>query len=170
MKSSSSSPCPVPEEQRPLNEYRVLADSWFFRWGTLGRWDYLKPLSAVWLGSWIISGPVSAASFVPLKHPIEFLGWAVAGASILPLFSVIRLYLGWTYIYKRLFSTQVFYEESGWYDGQNWEKSPEMLDQDRLVALYEVQPILHRMKITIAALIGLGVAGVAAAWAWGTWH
>ncbi len=170
MKSSSSSPCPVPEEQRPINEYRTLADSWFFRWGTLAGWDYLKPLTLVWLGSWLVAGPVSAASFRPLKHPIEFLGWAIAGACVLPLFSVIRLYLGWTYIYTRLFSTKVFYEESGWYDGQAWEKNPQMLDQDRLVALYEVQPILRRMQVTIACILGLGVAGVTGAWVWDAWH
>jgi Conserved in the green lineage and diatoms 27 len=170
MKSSSSSPCPVPEEQRPINEYRTLADSWFFRWGTVGRWDYLKPLTLLWCLCWIVSGPVSAASFNPMKQPIEFAGWAIAGACILPVLSVIRLYLGWTYIYKRLFSTKVLYEESGWYDGQAWEKSPEMLDQDRLVALYEVQPILRRMQITIASLLALAAVGVGVAWAWGAWR
>jgi hypothetical protein len=170
MKSSSSSPCPVPEEQRPINEYRTLADSWFFRWGTLGRWDYLKPLTLLWCLCWIVAGPVAAASFRPGKHPIEFAGWAIAGACILPVLSVIRLYLGWTYIYKRLFSTKVLYEESGWYDGQTWEKSPEMLDQDRLVALYEVQPILRRMQITIASLLAIGAAGVTGAVVWDAWH
>jgi Conserved in the green lineage and diatoms 27 len=170
MKSSSASPCPVPEEQRPINEYRTLADSWFFRWGALSRWDYLKPLVLLWWGSWIVAGPVSAASWAPAKHPIEFVGWAVAGACVPALLSIVRLYLGWTYIYQRLFSTKVLYEESGWYDGQTWEKNPEMLDQDRLVALYEIQPLVRRMQVTIGALVGLGIVGVVGAVGWQAGH
>lgn len=166
MKSSSSSPCPVPEEQRPINEYRVLADSWFFRWGTLAGFDYIKPVLLIWLTSWLVSGPVSAASFVPQRDPIPFLGWAVAGACILPTLAVIRLWLGWAYIRRRLFATQVFYEESGWYDGQTWEKNPEMLDQDRLVALYEVQPLLQRMQWTIVILLMVGVLSVGTGLVW----
>jgi hypothetical protein len=163
---NSSLPCPVPEEQQPLNEYRSLADSWFFKWATLDLGAYLKPLLLLWLGSWMISGPVSAASFFPTKHPIEFIFWATLGAFILPVIAVARLYLGWAYIRRRLFATKIFYEESGWYDGQMWEKNPEMLDQDRLIAVYEVQPILWRMQLTlgiIALLVFLGGVG-AIAW------
>jgi hypothetical protein len=155
-----SSTCPVPLEQRPLNEYRSLAESWFFRWATFDLVGYMRPITLLWLGSWLISGPVSAASFWPTKHPIEFAFWAAAGACILPTIALVRLYSGWTYIRKRLFATKIFYEESGWYDGQFWEKHPDMLDQDRLVATYEVQPILHRMEmtlLTIAAVLGLGL-------------
>jgi hypothetical protein len=170
MKSSSSSPCPVPEEQRPINEYRVLADSWFFRWGTRVGFDYIKPVLLIWLISWLISGPVSAASFEPGRDPIPFLGWAAAGACILPTLAVIRLWLGWAYIRKRLFATQVFYEESGWYDGQIWEKNPEMLDQDRLVALYEVQPLLQRMQWTIVILLMTAVLSVGGALVWQRLH
>ncbi|MBE9031524.1 CGLD27 family protein [filamentous cyanobacterium LEGE 11480] len=170
MKSSSSSPCPVPDEQRPINEYRALADSWYFRWGTLEPFEYFKPIGLMWLSSWLISGPVSAASFVPQKYPIEFAGWAMGGACIIPVLAVIRLYLGWSYIQKRLFSTKILYEESGWYDGQVWEKQPEMLDQDRLIALYEVQPLLQRMQVTIGACVVLCAISVSGAIAWHAWH
>lgn len=157
-------------EQRPINEYRTLADSWFFRWGKRELLDYLKPVALIWLGSFVVSGPVSAASFLPGRYPIEFLGWAVAGACILPILCVIRLYLGWSYIRQRLFATKILYEESGWYDGQVWEKNPEMLDQDRLVAQYEVQPLLQRMQMTVIGLILLGILSVTGALAWHTLH
>jgi hypothetical protein len=162
----SPSVCPVPEDQRPLNEYRTLADSWFFKWATLEPIGYLKPLVLIWLGSLLISGPVSAASFFPTKHPLEFSFWAGLGALILPLLAVVRLYLGWIYIRKRLFATKVFYEESGWYDGQTWEKTPDVLDQDRLIAVYEVQPILHRMELTIGAIALIYVLAGLGAFAW----
>jgi Conserved in the green lineage and diatoms 27 len=165
----SSTTCPVPIEQRPLNEYRSLAESWYFRWATFDGFGYMQPIALLWLGSWIVSGPVSAASFWPTKHPIEFIFWAGAGACILPTIAVVRLYLGWTYIRKRLFATKVFYEESGWYDGQTWEKNPDMLDQDRLVAVYEVQPIVQRMEMTLLAIGLIFGCGTLGAIGWNAW-
>jgi hypothetical protein len=144
--------CPVPEEQRPVNEYRVLTDSWFFRWGTFSGWAYLKPMVILWLISCLVSGPVSAASLTPTERPIEFTYFMAFGACIIPTLAVVRLYLGWNYVYQRLQDIRVFYEESGWYDGQIWEKNPEMLDQDRLIANYEVRPVLQKIQLTLVTI------------------
>jgi hypothetical protein len=43
----------------------------------------------------------------------------------------------------------VSYEESGWYDGQTWVKTNEVLIQDRLVGTYEVLPIMNRLRTVI---------------------
>lgn len=153
--------CPVPEEQRPINEYQDLKESWFFRWATLDRIGYLKPILILWAFSWIISAPVAAVSFPPAKYLPQFLLFASAGALVLPGLALLRLYLGWAYVQRRLLNSAVFYEESGWYDGQMWEKPPEVLAQDRLVVSYQVQPILGRLKKTFGAIavgITIGVA------------
>lgn len=153
--------CPVPAEQQPLNEYRELSESGFFRWATLDLWQYIRKLLWVWAWGWAIAGPVAAASFVPAKHPIQFLLVGAAGASLFLCFAILRLYLGWSYIRSRLFSSTVFYEESGWYDGQSWLKPPEVLIQDRLVVTYQVQPVLQRLKRTFGALaIALASGGL----------
>jgi len=65
----------------------------------------------------------------------------------------IRLYLGWSYIIKRLLSATVFYEESGWYDGQIWIKTAENLTRDRLIGLYQIIPFLNRIKYTTIILL-----------------
>jgi hypothetical protein len=62
---------------------------------------------------------------------------------------IIRLYLAWKYIYTRLMNATVSYEESGWYDGQTWVKTNEVMVQDRLVGTYEVLPILNRLRLVI---------------------
>lgn len=144
--------CPVHEEQRPINEYQDLKESWFFRWATLDRFAYLKPIVILWSISWSISAPVAAVSFQPAKHLSQFLLFASAGALIIPGLALLRLYLGWAYVQRRLLDPAVFYEESGWYDGQMWEKPPEVLAQDRLVVSYQVQPILERLKKTFGAI------------------
>lgn len=153
----SSVICPVPLEQRPINEYQDLKESWFFRWATLDGWQYFKPVVILWSLSWLISAPVVAASFPPAKHPVQFALLGAAGASVIPGLALLRLYLGWVYVKTRLLNTKVFYEESGWYDGQTWEKPPEVLTQDRLVVAYQVQPILDRMQ-KIFAIKGVAIA------------
>ncbi len=149
--------CPVPLEQRPINEYQELKDSWFFRWAALDGWRYFKPILILWGLSWIVAGPVTAASFPPEKHLVQFAFLASTGACLLPALAVVRLYLGWIYVKKRLADPSVFYEESGWYDGQVWEKPPEVQLQDQLVVTYQLEPILGRLQKT------LGVLGVATA-------
>jgi hypothetical protein len=43
----------------------------------------------------------------------------------------------------------VAYEESGWYDGQIWVKTPEVLIKDKLAGQYQVKPILNKIKNTL---------------------
>ena len=62
---------------------------------------------------------------------------------------IVRLYLAWRYIYDRLMNATVSYEESGWYDGQTWVKTNEVLIQDRLVGTYEVLPVMERLRTVI---------------------
>jgi hypothetical protein len=64
----------------------------------------------------------------------------------------LRIYLGWEYVYKRLTKATVAYEESGWYDGQVWVKTPDVLMKDRVIADYILFPILKRIKITLGIL------------------
>nr|QCI04282.1 hypothetical protein [Anotrichium furcellatum] len=59
----------------------------------------------------------------------------------------IRLYLGWSYILNRLLSASIFYEESGWYDGQIWIKKTSYLVKDRLIGTYYILPIIYRLKV-----------------------
>lgn len=158
-KKTSSSACPVPFEQQPLNEYKELTDSWFFRWATLEMSGYIRKLVWIWIWSWAIAGPVAAASFSPTKHPVQFALMGAAGASLFLSLVLLHLYLGWSYIRSRLYNPTVFYEESGWYDGQTWAKPLEIQTQDRLVVTYQVQPILNRLKQTLAALILLLLSG-----------
>jgi hypothetical protein len=155
----SASVCPVPIEQQPIHEYQELKESWFFRWATLDLWAYLKPIVILWSLSWIVSFPVAATSFAPAKHLVHFLLFGAAGAMILPTLALVRLYLGWWYVRDRLAQPLVVYEESGWYDGQVWEKPDEILQRDRLIVTYQIQSILKRLKITFSVIAILFVLG-----------
>ena len=74
------------------------------------------------------------------------------GSMVVPLILLVRQLLSWNYIHKRLSQETIDYEESGWYDGQKWEKNFEVRRQDLLIANYEVKPLIilitKALKIT----------------------
>ncbi|MEB3310066.1 MAG: CGLD27 family protein [Snowella sp.] len=155
---SSSTFCPVPLEQQPVNEYETLKESWLCCWATLERFAYGRRLFGVFLFGWILVSPIAAASFYPLKKPVFFVLAAGLGAMLLVALVLIRILLGWYYIRDRLQADKVIYEESGWYDGQIWAKPPEILARDRLIVTYQINPVLQRLTRTglvLIALIGL---------------
>ncbi len=161
MSESSVEFCPVPQEQQPIYEYQQMQDSWFSRWAILENLDYGKKLA--WVGFWglVIAAPIAAASFHPIDHPIRFIISSFWGSSFLLSLVLARLYIGWSYISDRLNNTSIFYEESGWYDGQIWHKPTNMLNRDRLIVAYEIAPILKRLQRTFWLIGGLiAISGV----------
>lgn len=160
---SSVSVCPVPDEQQPINQYQELQESWFFSWVTLDLKNYIMKLAWIWGWSWLVAGPLAAASFTPQKYLVHFLMCGAAGAGFFVVLTLLRLYLGWSYICDRLSSETIFYEESGWYDGQTWTKPPSVLTRDRLIVSYQIQPILQRLKRT-SGILALFVAGGSLIW------
>jgi len=154
--------CPVPSEQLPLNEYEELRQSWYFQWATLDFNHYLRKMVWLWAWSLIVTAPVAAASFAPTKFPLKFLLASTGGGILVVLLALVRLYLGWAYVSSRLVDTAVVYEESGWYDGQIWQKPAEVITRDRLVVSYQIQPLLKRMQATFGVLIGSLLLGTLA--------
>ncbi len=153
--------CPVPPEQRPLQEYEQLCQSWFFVWPSQSLAGLLKPLAISWLIVLPITVLVASGSWV-LRHDLARLVMSGAVAAIaLPVLLLVRQWLGWSYVHKRLVSERVEYEESGWYDGQVWEKPLAWRQQDLLVATHQVRPVLLRLQQGIgvaASLILLGAS------------
>lgn len=158
MKETSLPACPVPREQLPVNEYEELKNAWFFNWVTQGIPYYLRKLTWIWIWGWLIAGPITAASFPPGKKLLLFLLTSGAGSGIFVLLAVIQLYLGWCYVSNRLQRETIFYEESGWYDGQTWSKPKEVIVRDRLIANHQIAPILQLLQKT--ALIILSLMGI----------
>lgn len=148
----------IPPEQLPINEYEELRASSFFRWATVESRRYNGILCAIWVGSWLLSGPIAAWSFRPERAFGDFLLAGAAGAWVPLLLVVGRLYLGWSYIYDRLNRARITYEETGAHDGDWWDKPPEVQARDRVLVEYQILPILARLRRTInvvSALAGI---------------
>ena len=155
--------CPVPPAQLPIKQYEELRDSWFFAWPTQTFSGLLQALTLSWLLTLPVTVLVASGSFVLRPHPIQLLLAAAVGAVGLPALLLVRQWLGWSSIHQRLLSEKVEYEESGWYDGQVWEKPLSWRQQDLLVAQHQVQPMLSRIR---RALVLSGLIVVAGTWLW----
>nr|YP_009297915.1 hypothetical protein Plocam_017 [Plocamium cartilagineum]AOM67853.1 hypothetical protein Plocam_017 [Plocamium cartilagineum] len=143
----SKKKCPVPFDQQPLNEYFSLKRSFFFSWSTLVGRKYFQKIFTLFSFLFIILIPF-VKKIIPLNTlKLIFLDISIVNLVLVLVF--IRLYLVWSYILQRLISATIFYEESGWYDGQIWIKSVEILTKDRLIGLYEVLPFISRIKCSL---------------------
>jgi len=154
--------CPVPTDQQPINEYSNLKESVFFLWTTKDLPSYLKSTFSLMISSYLLVLTLVLSS-TPKTETLQTLTIVnyinIFGNLLLSLY-FIRLYLGWIYIYDRLIKASVSYEESGWYDGQTWVKTPTILIQDKLIAEYQIYPILQRLKLTIISLSLMIMFGV----------
>ncbi len=151
--------CPVPPEQRPLREYDQLLRSWFFVWPSGQPRALLRPLLISWLLA-LAPSLVVASGSLSLRHdPLRLMLAGAAAALLLPLFLLLRQWLGWSYVQRRLLAIEVAYEESGWYDGQIWEKPVAWRQQDLLVATHQVRPVLRRLQQALLLTVALLLAG-----------
>lgn len=149
--------CPVPFEQQPINEYQSLSTSFPFSWASGDLVEYCSRLFVTGACFAIFVGlPVSwFGSVGPKSEPVRLIFSAGCSGIVVVILAVVRTYLGWAYVGNRLLSATVEYEETGWYDGQIWVKTAEILARDRLLGTYSVKPVLDRLKNT---LVGLGTA------------
>ena len=113
-----------------------------------------------WLVAFILFLIISSGSVYFKTSILRYVVLSFFSSLSIPLLISIRLYLGWNHIFKRLTSEKVEYEESGWYDGQVWEKPLALKEKESLIASIEVKPILKNIIqifsiISVIALLGI---------------
>ncbi|KAI4380869.1 hypothetical protein MLD38_007008 [Melastoma candidum] len=149
-----SGTCPVPLDQQPINEYRNLTTSFPFSWAVADPVEYGSRLFVTGASFVLLVGlPVAwlGAPF-PESEPLKRVLCAGSSGIFAVTLAVVRMYLGWAYVGNRLLSATVEYEETGWYDGQVWVKTTEILARDRLLGSYTVKPVLSKLKYTLVSL------------------
>ena len=147
--------CPVPHSQRPLNEFNSIRNSWIISWPFLERSIFYRKLTFSWLLITPFSFVISYGSDYLKNHIFELIYISLIASLALPMLLLIRQWLTWVYIYKRLNSEIIEYEESGWYDGQTWEKPVDWRAKDLLIAQYQIKPILNHLEVIIILLVSI---------------
>ena len=152
--------CPVPKAQRPLNEYNELLSSWFFSWPFKNNNVFYKRLIYSWIFFIPIFLLISSGSVVLNNSYIKLSIISIVLSLSIPILILFRYLISWNYIYYRLLSENVEYEETGWYDGQTWEKPIEWKEKEYLIAKHEIKPILNITKKLLSITISILILGI----------
>ena len=155
----NQSKCPVPREQQPTNEFIELSKSKIFSWPKTKK-SLIFILIKFWVGAFILFLVISSGSVYFKIFPLRYILLSFFTSLSIPLLISIRLYLGWNHIFKRLISEKVEYEESGWYDGQVWEKPLVLKEKESLIASIEVKPILKNLIQIFSIISVLALSGI----------
>ena len=155
----NDSKCPVPKEQQPTNEFLELSNSKVFALAKSSK-KFSIILISTWLVAFLIFLVISSGSSYFHTYLLKYIFLSFFGSLSVPLLITIRLFLGWTHIYKRLTSEIIEYEESGWYDGQIWNKPIELKEKESLIASIEVKPILKNLTQVTSVIISLILIGI----------
>jgi len=151
--------CPVPRDQQPTNEFIELSQSIIFSWPKTKK-SLIIALIKFWIGSFVLFLVISSGSVYFKTSLLKYILLSLFSSLSIPLLISIRLYLGWNHVFKRLTSEKVEYEESGWYDGQIWEKPLVLKEKESLIATIEVKPILKNLIQIFAIISVLALSGI----------
>ena len=155
----SESKCPVTREQQHTNEFIELSKSKIFSWPKTKK-SLIFILIKFWVGAFVLFLVISSGSVYFKTYLLKYILISFFSSLSIPLLISIRLYLGWSHIFNRLISEKVEYEESGWYDGQVWEKPLVLKEKESLIASIEVKPILKNLIQIFSIISGLALSGI----------
>ena len=151
--------CPVPKEQHQTNEFIELSKSIIFSWPKTKKSLGLI-LIKFWVGAFVLFLVISSGSVYFKTSLLKYILLSFFSSLSIPLLIIIRLYLGWKHVFKRLTSERVEYEESGWYDGQVWIKPLVLKEKESLIATIEVKPILNNLIQIFSIILVLALSGI----------
>ena len=155
----NESECPVPREQQPTNEFIELSKSNIFSWPKTKK-SLIFVLIKIWAGAFILFLVISSGSIYFRTSILKYVLLSFFTSLSIPFLISIRLYIGWSHVFKRLTSERVEYEESGWYDGQVWLKPLVLKEKESLIASIEVKPILKNLIQILSIISVLALSGI----------
>lgn len=155
--------CPVPDDQKPINEYIELKENFLINWTTYSNKFYIKKLTSFSLLFFIFI--VSFQLLFKKEFSIEIIenqqfflnslnfyeiGLKILIFLILYLLIIISLWLKINNQFKKSF---LLYEESSWFDLQIWQKPFFLIKNDQLLSKHKIEPILQRLFQTMFSLL-----------------
>jgi hypothetical protein len=138
--------CPVPEDQKPINEYINIKENTLFNWVTFSSKKYfekIRNLFLIFFTSSFLFLQLFFNNFTDIFY-LVFLNFLITICFFTFFLFIIRI--RWLEIKNKFNSTRLFYEEASWYDGQIWEKPFELIKNDKLISSQKLEPIIQRIN------------------------
>ncbi len=144
--------CPIPEEQKPINEYIVSRDFLKLFFGKGIKKLLERNSQKVFLFSVVFFVFLTVSNFFSSSFPAEL--YQIGGSQsylflffffISSFFFFFLLFFSWLQLQKRLNQARIFYEEASWFDGEFWQKPFFLLKNDRFLSTQQFQPFLQKL-------------------------
>ena len=132
--------CPVPDDQKPINEYLNLKENKFLNWGNLNTNKNKKFLGTIFLTFFSF---FSINQFQPFSFATFF--EILFNTLIIIQFFLFVILIRWITINQKFQNSRLIYEEASWYDGQIWEKPFFLIKNDKLISTQKIEPILEEI-------------------------
>ena len=130
--------CPVPDDQKPINEYLNLKENKFLNWGNLNTNNNKKFLATLFLTFFSFFSIIQFKTF-SFSNFFEIL----FNTLVIIQFFLLVILIRWITINQKFQNSRLIYEEASWYDGQIWEKPFFLIKNDRLISTQKIEPILE---------------------------
>ena len=145
--------CPIPEDQKPINEYISLKENNLTNWITLVKRKYLGTLFQIFLTLFLIcltftfDGIESINQLIATFEQTSFFSLAILN------FVLIYILSNWKQVDNRFNTSRLIYEEGSWYTSEIWEKPISLIKNDKLISTQILQPIVLRNLQFIVVLV-----------------
>lgn len=144
--------CPVPEDQKPINEYIQLKQNELTNWLTFSQEKYIQQLIIFGISFFLFFSIFRFSEFKDANYLPEWIFQNLFFTSFLLLALLLINFFRWKQTFSRLQTARLFYEEASWYDGQMWEKPFSILKNDKILSTIKIQKILERISKTSGIL------------------
>lgn len=136
--------CPIPEEQKPINEYISLKENTWTNWITLTKKDYIFSLLRSFGILFLICLTFTFEDIQSINQIFETI--QITSILSLSLLALIIFYviINWKQVDNRFNKSRLIYEEGSWYTSEIWEKPISLIKNDKLISSQIIQPILIR--------------------------
>ena len=145
--------CPIPDDQKPINEYINLKENDFTNLMLLSKKNYFSKIFVNFLIGFVLATPLTFLFNVNSQLFVYNSFYSIS-------FLIVNFFINlsrWSQLLKRFRSSRLFYEEGSWYDGQYWEKPLELIKNDKLLTSQKIKPILKRIIKTSIVLLSFNV-------------
>lgn len=144
------------QDMQPANELEELRAKAFANWPEKGAEFFAQKMATVFFGVLAFLMLWIAVS----DNNIEIVGvtYAVLITSAFTSAFLFSLWIDWKYVGDRLKDPKVYYEKSGWYDGDLWEKPPAVAQRDALLYREVITPVLDLLMPFLKGSLALTAA------------
>jgi len=148
--------CPIPEEQKPINEYISLKENTLTNWITLPKREYFFTIARGFFILFLIGLTFTFESVDSLNQILTTIQRTIFFSLISLFFVIIYVIINWKQVDTRFNTSRLIYEEGSWYTSEIWEKPISLIKNDKLISNQIIQPILSR-NISFVGLLALGI-------------